>query len=66
MSTLDISLNSDESIRDFYSKVFIASYLKSISHDSINDKDLETAANQAQRIAEVATRLRASSDTLNV
>ena len=66
MSALDISLNSDESIRDFYSKVFVASYLKSISHDSISDKDLETAANQAQRIAEVATRLRVSVNTIDI
>jgi len=66
MPELDIGLNSDDSIRDFYSKVFVASYLKSISHDSISDKDLETAANQAQRIAKVATRLRASINTINI
>jgi|TARA_B110000240_G_scaffold183672_1_gene217600 hypothetical protein len=60
MSELDVKLNDTKSIVDFYSEIFIASYLKSISHDSISDKDLETAALQAQRIANVATRIRAN------
>jgi len=60
MSELDVKLNDTKSIVDFYSEIFIASYLKSISHDSIRDKDLETAALQAQRIANVATRIRAN------
>ncbi len=64
MSSYDVKLNTDDSIRDFYSDVFVASYLKSISHDSINDKDLITAANQAQRIAEVATKIRVNVNAL--
>jgi len=60
MSALNVTLNDVNSIRDFYSEVFTASYLKSITHDSISDRDLETAAIQAQRIAEIATRVRIS------
>ncbi len=64
MSDLDVKLIDAKSIVDFYSEIFIASYLKSISHDSISDKDLETAALQAQRIANVATRIRANVNTV--
>ncbi len=60
MSALDVRLNDAESIRDFYSEVFVASYLKSISHDSTNDRDLESAALQAQRIADIAIKVRAN------
>jgi hypothetical protein len=66
MSELDVRLIGTDSIRNFYSEVFVASYLKSISHDSINDRDLETVALQALRIAEVATRIRASADVIEI
>ncbi len=66
MPTLDIKIHNTDSISDFYSEVFIASYLKSISHDSTSDRELETAALQAQRIAEIATRSRANVGMIDI
>jgi hypothetical protein len=66
MAVLDVQLIGDGAIREFYSEVFIRTFQRSFSHDSVSEKDLETAALQAKRIAEVATRVRAGVESIEI
>lgn len=66
MAELNVQLDGENTARDFFSEVFIRTFQKSLSHDSISERDLETAALQAQRIAEVATRVRAAVQIINI